>query len=419
MKKWWTDGGQLFKGKESAGQSMTNKWEKTSFPGVRYREHETRKNGVKKDQYFIISYRIDVKRKDEAIGWASKGWTAKKANALLSEILENQRKGNGPQTLQEKRSLETDRREKEQERIKTQKKEALTISAFFDDKYIPASSHKKPYTMANEKRLFKLWIEPEIGRLPFSKITAFNLEKIKKRMTDEGKSERTIQYCIAIVRQIWNCSRLNGITTTPFPKVKIKKFDNKRLRFFTQQESTALLSELKTRSKQLHDMALISLHTGARAGEIFALTWSSVDLKNDVLTAKDTKSGKTRFLYLTNETRAIFKKKFVGQAPQDLVFPDRNGEKIKFISASFNRALEKLGFNKDITDRRDKASFHTLRHTFASWHAQNGTDLYTVKELLGHSTIALTERYSHLKPEGLKQTTALFNNIEKQSADNY
>lgn len=391
---------------------MAGKWEKTTYPGVRFREHDTRKNGVKKDQYFIISYRIDGKRKDEAIGWATKGWTAKKANALLSEILENQRKGSGPQTLLEMRDIETDKREEVQKQIKEQEKSNLTFKDFFHDKYIPASLHKKQYTINNEKSLFRNWIEPEIGRLPFNKITSFNLEKIKKKMTDKGLSDRSMQYCFALVRQVWNYARTNGITTDTLPKVKLKKFDNKRLRFFSREEAKLLLAELKTRSQQVHDMALLSLHTGARAGEIFSLTWGSVDLENGVLTAKDTKSGKTRFLYLTNDTKAMLEKKFNGQPTRELVFPDKNGERIVFISASFDRAVEKLGFNNGITDRRDKATFHTLRHTFASWHVQNGTDLYTVKELLGHSTIALTERYSHLRPEGLKQTTALFNNAE-------
>lgn len=391
---------------------MTGKWEKTTYPGVRFREHETRKNGVKKDQYFIISYRVEGKRKDEAIGWATKGWTAKKANALLSELLENQRKGSGPQTLSEMRELETEKREEIKQQAKEQEKSNQTFKDFFHEKYIPASLHKKQYTINNEKSLFRNWIEPEIGHLPFNKITNFNLEKIKKKMTDKGRSERSMQYCFALVRQVWNYARTNGITTDTFPKVKLKKFDNKRLRFFSREEASLLLAELKTRSQQVHDMALLSLHTGARAGEIFSLTWGSVDLENGVLTAKDTKSGKTRFLYLTNETKAMLEKKHNGQPTHELVFPDRNGERIVFISASFDRALEKLGFNNGIKDRRDKATFHTLRHTFASWHVQNGTDLYTVKELLGHSTIALTERYSHLRPEGLKQTTALFNNVE-------
>jgi site-specific recombinase XerD len=79
-----------------------------------------------------------------------------------------------------------------------------------------------------------------------------------------------------------------------------------------------------------------------------------------------------------------------------LVFPDQKGNKIERISYSFERAVQKLGLNKDVTDPRDKVVFHTLRHTFASWLVQAGTPLYTVKELLGHKSIAMTERYSHL-----------------------
>ena len=67
--------------------------------------------------------------------------------------------------------------------------------------------------------------------------------------------------------------------------------------------------------------------------------------------------------------------------------------------------MEDLGLNKGITDRRQRVYFHTCRHTFASWHVTAGTDLYTVKELLGHSVIAMTERYSHLAPGTLQNAT--------------
>lgn len=391
---------------------MKNQWIKSKYPGVRYREHETRKHGNKKDLYFIISYRMDGKRKDEAIGWTSKGASAQIAQDRLAEILRNQIDGTGPQTLHEKRTIESERRKAEQEEIQKQIKANITFNDFFNERYIPASIHKKASTVVNEKSLFKNWISPEIGHLPFNKITSFSLEKIRKKMNDSGRAERSIQYCLALIRQVWNHAKANGFTDSTAPRIKLKKFDNKRLRFFSYEETKSLLNGLKEKSHLTHDMALLSLHTGARAGELFALTWGTVDFESGVITAKDTKSGKNRFLYMTHEVKAMLEKRFTGQPMQDLVFPDRNGEKIKLISKTFDRTIVKLRLNDGITDRRDKATFHTLRHTFASWHVQNGTDLYTVKELLGHSTISLTERYSHLRPEGLKQTTALFNNME-------
>lgn len=113
----------------------------------------------------------------------------------------------------------------------------------------------------------------------------------------------------------------------------------------------------------------------------------------------------------------MLRRRYSGQPGKELVFPDKKGGRIKNISHTFDRTMKDLGFNAGVDDRRDKATFHTLRHTFASWHVQNGTDLYTVKELLGHSTIALTEIYSHLKPEGLKQTTKLFDDMEETGGD--
>jgi len=63
--------------------------------------------------------------------------------------------------------------------------------------------------------------------------------------------------------------------------------------------------------------------------------------------------------------------------------------------------------NEGITDRRDKLTFHSLRHTYASLLVQAGVDIYHVKELLGHSSIALTERYSHLSESTFKQAALM------------
>ncbi len=91
-----------------------------------------------------------------------------------------------------------------------------------------------------------------------------------------------------------------------------------------------------------------------------------------------------------------------------LVFPSQKGKKIPQISKSFARAVDELGLNNGVTDRRDRVVFHTLRHTFASWLVENGENLYTVKELLGHSTLQMTERYAHLGDNTLKKAIQNF-----------
>jgi len=99
----------------------------------------------------------------------------------------------------------------------------------------------------------------------------------------------------------------------------------------------------------------------------------------------------------------LVRRKSADAKKNDLVFTDRNGNKAVQISDTFNRVVDGLQLNEDISDRRDKVTFHTLRHTYASMLVQRGR-LFHVKELLGHSGIALTERYPHLSDSSLKQT---------------
>ena len=85
----------------------------TRYKGVRYREHHSRKWSRKPDQYFFIRYSIDGKQKEEGLGWASEGWDAERANAILSELKEAKRTGAGAVSLEEKRErLRLDRRQR-------------------------------------------------------------------------------------------------------------------------------------------------------------------------------------------------------------------------------------------------------------------------------------------------------------------
>jgi len=129
------------------------KWIKTNFPGIRYREHPTRKNGVRRDQYFTIRYKLAGKDREEGLGWASENWTAAKAYERLKELKENRKAGEGPQTLAEKRDLEDKRKEAEKTEQELAEKESVTFGQYFEKVYFPTfeTGRKKTLTIAEIK----------------------------------------------------------------------------------------------------------------------------------------------------------------------------------------------------------------------------------------------------------------------------
>lgn len=377
---------------------MATKWHSTKFPGVRYREHNTKKHGVGKDKYFAIRYQKDGKRKEEGLGWATEGWSANKAAVVLAELKKGFVTGEGPTRLSEKREAAKEKKDQKQARKREEEIDALNFGKFFEETYFPQSKpNKSPRSWAREDQFYRLWIFPVIGEKLLKKISPLDLERIKKNMADVGRAPRSIHYCLAVIRQVFNFARALGLYEGDHPVSKIKKpkVDNRRLRFLTKEEASRLLKDLKLRSQQLHDMALISLHCGLRAGEIFDLTWSDVYLEHGVLMLKDTKGGTNRPAFMTGDVTNMLGSLERG-GPGDLVFADRIGNKVKRISNAFSKAVKNLGLNEGVEDKRYLVTFHSLRHTFASWLVENGTDLYTVKELLGHSTLTMTERYSQL-----------------------
>jgi integrase len=163
-------------------------------------------------------------------------------------------------------------------------------------------------------------------------------------------------------------------------------------------------------------MALLALHCGPRAGEIFGLTWQDIDFERGLVTLRHTKNGHVRHVPMTVRVREMLKNR-ESVRDSELVFPARNGSKRKEVSNSFERAVKDLGWNKGIEDPRQKVVFHSLRHTCASWLVMAGVPLYTVKEYLGHRQISQTERYAHLAPDSLQQATAAMNGIQSRTDD--
>ena len=386
------------------------KWFKTQHKGLRYREHPTRKNGVKKDRFYQYRIMVDGKSVQESFGWESEWMKAdpesrkkRSFEAHCVQMTENlrdaRRTGEGPATLKEKR-------QKAEAKRQLKELQGLTFHEVWEKDYLPqVKADRGEAATYNEESIYTMWIKPAIGNKAMIEIAPVCLEKIKSTMKKKGKAARSIQYALAIIRQVFNHAKRRDLFTgdNPVKKVKIPSEDNRRTRFLSRDEADALLKQIKFVSPDVHDQALLSLHTGMRAGEIFSLTWGAVDLDNGILTLRNTKNKKNRAAYMTPQVKDMLKWRWpANPEPDQLVFPGRNGVKITQVSDTFNRAVDKLGLNDGITDPRDKVVFHTMRHTFASWLVMNGTDLYVVKELLGHSDFKMTQRYAHLAPDALQ-----------------
>lgn len=395
------------------------KWYSTKFPGVRYREHPTRKNGVQKDRYYVVRFTVNGKRYEEALGWASEGWSPQEAAEELGRLKKAQRTGEGAYTLAERREQERARREAKEERRRQEEIDAITISQFFFQNYLPQNEgNKTRRTINTERGYFQNWIEPTIGDKPMKQIAPLDLERISKAMRDKGKSPQTIQHVLKIVRQVLNRARAHGLYqgANPVQEVKKPKADNRRLRFLSEDEAEQLLEALAERSKDVHDMALMALHCGLRAGEIFSLAWSDIDFRQQIVTIRDTKNGRVRHVPMTDRVREMLREREMTRKRENgLVFPAREGGKRQSVGHTFDRTVNALGMNRGIKDRRQRVVFHSLRHTAASWLVMAGVPLYTVKEFLGHQSISLTERYAHLAPDSLQQATNVLNGIGRES----
>lgn len=412
---------------------MPVKWIKTVFPGVRYYEHPTRKISIGAvkvlDKYFAIRYQADGTRTEEGLGWSSDPakWTSEKAFAKLSALKEAAKESHdAPTRLAEERTRKAKekRRRKEEELSQEEERkrktiENISVEKYFNGTYLPTvKTHRKNSGYLHDEGHFSLWLAPLIGSKPIRDVSAFDLERVKKNMQAAGKAPRTIQYVFATFRQIWNMARRDKIVSedSPTRSVKLPKFDNRRDRFLTREEADTLLNALKARDLTVYYMAALSIYTGMRASEIFRLTWRDIDFDREVIRVADPKNSESRYAFITAPVKVILKEIIVGEPDQSL-FSQRDTSLYKEIPDSFNEAVVAQQLNDGVTDRRRLVCFHTMRHTFGSWLAESGVDLYTISKLLGQKTLSMAARYAHLGDGTLKSAAKKLEAIETESAN--
>lgn len=372
---------------------MVKKYRKTTkYPGVYERISEERTHNGKPDICFDITYKIDGKKVWEKTGWLSEGYSAKLASEIRAERLRSIRHGQELPKQKKKAPLFKDVAERYLEWVKTNK------------------------TRAGEDDIsrYNCQLKGRFDGKRLNEITSFDLERMKAELLKRGLSPASVKHGLVLFRQMVNKAidwrMYKG--ENPIKGVKMPSLQNQRERFLSHEEANLLLSELKKKtSSQLHDMALLSLHCGLRAGEIFNLKSQDLDFQNGLITISDPKNKESRKAFMTNGVKEMLLARTTAN-PDELIFKDRkHGAKIKEISKAFHKAVDGLGFNKGVTDPRQLVVFHTLRHTFASWLALQGETIIVIKELLGHKTFAVTQRYTHLIPDHKRNATLRLENL--------
>ncbi|MFH0739148.1 MAG: site-specific integrase, partial [Candidatus Omnitrophota bacterium] len=214
--------------------------------------------------------------------------------------------------------------------------------------------------------------------------------KIERR---KEVSAGTVNRGLALLKSMFNRAiewgKFNGIN--PVKAVKLFPENNARLRFLEKEEIPLFI---KNCSENLRPIVIIALHTGMRKSEILNLKWHDIDFKRDIIHLYQTKNGEKREAPMNAIVKStLIKVKKNPDSPY--VFPNEFGKTFSNLRKSFFTALKKSG----ITDFR----FHDLRHTFASQLVMAGVDLNTARELLGHKSLEMTLRYSHLSQDHKKR----------------
>jgi len=300
------------------------------------------------------------------------------------------------------------------QRIRKQFKTRIEAKRY-EQLLLSRSDSFKPWLSNDDKRtlteLFTLWFEYHgqslrDGERRFKSLLEFarrlnnpvskhlkptDFLKYRSARLNSGLTEKTLNNELGYIRAVFNELKSLGVIDydNPLQSVKPFKILERELTFLNNNQIDILLSALSASANpHVKLITIVCLMTGARWSEVERLKPSS--LNNGFVTFSKTKSGKNRTIPISSELEEVLLNHF-----------SKHGE-FTFSLSAFRRALNRSGIELP----RGQAS-HVLRHTFASHFMQQGGNILTLKKILGHSSLTMTMRYSHLSPEHLQDAVFL------------
>jgi len=231
-----------------------------------------------------------------------------------------------------------------------------------------------------------------IGDIPISKIDDEVIKRLIKILEDSGVKGATVNRYLSAIKT------LLGHNQQPWQHIKLKKETKGRIRVLSREEEAivvGLLRNTKHYSRRYHfpevaDLVEVLVDTGCRLSEVLNLNYGDINFVTNLITIWINKGDKPRSIPMTRRVGCILDTR-------------RTEGAIKPFAINRDQAENAWSWVREMMLLEDDKEFvlHALRHTTATRLLDKGIDLYTVKEWLGHSTIQVTERYAHLKPDKL------------------
>ncbi|QHG90382.1 site-specific integrase [Sulfurimonas sp. CVO] len=280
--------------------------------------------------------------------------------------------------------------------LKRKKKDIVSLDSIALEHYKSKENHNRNNKLS--KRKYEMHISPLLGKKDIKSITSEEIQKLQTLKLKEF-ALKTVNTILGEMSAIFNYAIEKNIATqNPLKKIKSLKVDNIRERYLSKEEIFTLLDHTKL-DEQLHIFTLLALTTGARVGAICKITPRDINFVTKTISVLDEKNNEKYIAFLgSQELEELLKIRVKNIKLDTPVLKENEANLYDQIKLKARTILDRL-FNDDDIDAKHKVVIHTLRHTFASHLAINGTPIFTIQKLLNHKDIRMTLRYAKLNTD--------------------
>jgi integrase len=279
-----------------------------------------------------------------------------------------------------------------------------TLAEFVDEYYLPYVKIKKR-SWETDASLLKNHILPLFGQRPMNGISKMEVVALHQGQLAAGAAPASANRLLILMRFMFNLARsweIPGIERNPTEGIGCVVENNARERYLTRKEAERLVAAVSaSKNPMLRPIVSLLLLTGARRGELLKAKWEDINLEQRLWRIPLSKSGKARFVPLSDGALQVLAALQAEQATWadslragGWVVPNPDtGKPFGTIHSSWDRARKLAGL--------PEVRIHDLRHSFASFLVNNGRSIYEVQKILGHSQVRTTQRYAHLDQDSL------------------